>query len=87
MDIAISGSGSNVASNFKHIMYKSQISKSYFQNCTLDSVIQNISNKYLENCHVTQTGLFARSVLHERDQPQFLNLDQLNDVLHCVCVE
>ena len=86
IDIAMNGSLSPMADSFNHLLSKSKITRYMAKHCdanVLLNIVSNTINIPTESC--CRRGIFARTVLFDREFPSFLSTDDLNSILHVIC--
>ena len=88
MNIVTRGSRSAVSKTYNYILYKCKLSRNMFYNTNaFSSVRSKIMNSFIAEDEVLCRGKFAQSIVHERENPQFLSKDELGAILHVICTE
>jgi hypothetical protein len=87
MNIATNGSRSILSNSFNLILDKSNLSRGMFKTYTLSQLLNYVSSVNAPTDINYQTGVFARSVVFDREYPTFLSVDKLNDILNIIYTE
>ena len=82
--IVINESKSRMSTNLNHILYVCNKSKVDVKQLSLNSFTRAIKNHFTGDDNCVYTGGFIKQVLNDRDDPDFLSRDELNDVLHAM---
>ena len=59
----------------------------FYNTNAFSSVRSKIMNSLIAEDEVLCRGKFAQSIVHERENPQFLWKDELGAILHVICTE
>ena len=88
MNIATSGSRSALSKTFNYILYKCSLLKNLFhsENAYI-TCRQSIVNSFNTKDEVLYRGIFAQSIVYERENPQLLSKPELEDILNYICTE
>ena len=87
MNVATAGSRSILSKSFNHMLFKSKLSNHVFKTSSLSCMIKNVSDVNSPSESTYQVGAFARSVLFERENVNFLTAENLNTILNILCTE
>ena len=87
MSIATNGSRSILSNSFNLILAKSNLSRGMFKTHTLSQLLKYVCNINAPTESNYQTGVFARSVVYDRECPTFLSVDNLSEILNVICTE
>ena len=59
----------------------------FYNTNAFSSIRSKIMNSFIADDEVLCRGKFVQSIVHERENPQFLSKDELGAILHVICTE